>query len=557
MTDVTNADGTKNTGMLTYVLNQTTGTSNTNGINNQAHYGTYADEGMALANQELTRSNTEDPTRKDKASRVVVLFTDGAPGEGPGWTDGNGATNSTATANRTIQAAYTAKHTHTATVFTVILGSIANDTMGNYLDYTSSNYPDATSLTASGDANPSTTVDYSKEAGADLSGVFTTIAEASGGSEMDLTNATVSQVDVVSTSFTLPKDFTGMSEEQIQTWADANIKLYTAPYLGTVDGDGYYQFGTKIAKGSNTATYKEREKDSQGHVSLVGDDKLVDGGLSVKLSASTSKIAAEGKRDVIEVTGFDYASNFVGPDDLMVDYNGHNYNGWKVVIEIPIKMDQNAVGGPDVQTNGPNSGIVVKDAEGNVTVSIPFEMKPVVSLPVNIHIRKEGLSEGESSKFKIQRKYVKDADVPDGYGANTWKDVTSVFVTRHKNQAVDGTSAPITKVMGMPSTDDRDKPFVYQVVEEPWSWSYISTALTPVTTDALRENPFIFSNEKKDNIDVRVRNAESKVTNTFKTGGGETYDDSKDNNRTVITVGTQTGGQESGGSGESGEGGNG
>ena len=110
-----------------------------NSINNSDHYGTYADEGMVLANNVL---NDIDSERKEESSRTVVLFTDGAPGSGPGWTAGNGATNSIPTSNRAIAAALTAKSTHDATVFTVVLGGIANTDMGHYLDYTSSNYPD-------------------------------------------------------------------------------------------------------------------------------------------------------------------------------------------------------------------------------------------------------------------------------------------------------------------------------------------------------------------------------------------------------------------------------
>lgn len=504
LTPVTNSDGTQNNSIIAYVLGLNTGNSTTNGINNSQHYGTYSDEGMSLANSVL---NGIDATRKEKASRTVVLFTDGAPGQGPGWTTSGGtaAERSPQTANRCISAAYIAKNTHTATVFTVILGNIANNDMRNYLAYTSSNYLNAESLTNPGQLNPKVdpndaSTSFAKEAGADLSGVFTSIAEASGGSDKDLTDATVSNVDIVSASFMLPPG------------TDATkIKLYTAKYLGTKDAEGYMQFGEKVLKGSSTDTYRVREKDEHGVVHFVGEPILVDSGLSASLEASV----AGGKKDKIVVNGFDYANNFCGEDSMLeAGYNGH-----KVIIEIPIMMDPEAVGGPDVDTNGPESGIYINGE--NV---IKFK-SPEVSLPVNIHIRKTGLKVGESAKFTIQRKYVKDSDAG---GSNPWVPVTSVFVTRHDGDAEEGVNAPMTKVMGMPSTDSDDKPYVYRIVEDDWSWSYDSLPLTPTTTDLLETNPFIFQNAEKDNIDVKVRHAESKATNTFHPDKTNVkYDDSK------------------------------
>ena len=504
LTPVTNSDGTQNNSIIAYVLGLNTGNSTTNGINNSQHYGTYSDEGMSLANSVL---NGIDATRKGKASRTVVLFTDGAPGQGPGWTTSGGtaAERSPQTATRCISAAYIAKNTHTATVFTVILGDIANNDMRNYLAYTSSNYLNAESLTNPGQLNPKVdpndaSTSFAKEAGADLSGVFTSIAEASGGSDKDLTDATVSNVDIVSASFMLPPG------------TDATkIKLYTAKYLGTKDAEGYMQFGEKVLKGSSTDTYRVREKDEHGVVHFVGEPILVDSGLSASLEASV----AGGKKDKIVVNGFDYANNFCGEDSMLeAGYNGH-----KVIIEIPIMMDPEAVGGPDVDTNGPESGIYINGE--NV---IKFK-SPEVSLPVNIHIRKTGLKVGESAKFTIQRKYVKDSDAG---GSNPWVPVTSVFVTRHDGDAEEGVNAPMTKVMGMPSTDSADRPYVYRIVEDDWSWSYDSLPLTPTTTDLLETNPFIFQNAEKDNIDVKVRHAESKATNTFHPDKTKVkYDDSK------------------------------
>ena len=126
----------------------------------------------------------------------------------------------------------------------------------------------------------------------------------------------------------------------------------------------------------------------------------------------------------------------------------------------------------------------------------------------------------------------------EAYGGLQWDPVTTVFVTQHENDPEDGA---ITKVVGLPSTKSvtnadtgviEQKPFIYRVTEEEgWSWSYDSIALTPITTDQLVTNPFMFQNTKKDGIEYLIRHAESKVTNTFKVGGGATWDDSKENGR--------------------------
>ena len=185
-------------------------------------------------------------------------------------------------------------------------------------------------------------------------------------------------------------------------------------------------------------------------------------------------------------------------------------------------MDDEAVGGPSLNTNGPGSGIYV-----NGVNQFPF-VSPQVSLPVNIHIRKEGLEVGESAKFRIDR---------SSDGGNTWTPVTSVFVTRTANDDKTGENAPITKIIGMPATDNSTpaKEYIYKIVEEPWTWSYNSGHTTTDRTDLLEVNPFIFTNTKKENIDNKVKNGESKTFNTFLPGNTEgSYVDSKP--RTTTTT---------------------
>lgn len=467
---------------------------------------TAADYGMNLASLLINSLGAD----RNGSARTVVFFTDGSPTYNDGFQN-NVANNAISYSNQIKTSGAADAHPQ---VFSVGVFDTTNPgtNVTTFMNRISSNHEGATGMGTNAGGTVVSDKFYTNASGGsvDLTEVFQTIAHAAGGSDKDLTNATVSNVDIVSASFMLPPGTD-----------PSKIKLYTAPYLGTKDAAGYLQFGPKIAKGSNTATYRERVKDADGTVHFEGEPKLVDAGLKAELAASVQG----GKNDKIIVTGFDYANNFCGEDDLQPN---PGYNGHKIIIEIPIMMDTNAVGGPDVATNAPGSGIYV-NGENIITFK-----SPEVSLPVNIHIRKDGLREGESAKFTIQRKYVKDSDAPGG--SNPWVDVTSVFVTRHEGQDEDGEDAPITKIMGMPSVDEHDKPFVYQIVEDNWSWSYTSAAATPTTSDLLVTNPFIFTNTKKEGIDYKVRHAESKATNTFKTGVTTVqYDDSKKNTGTGRT----------------------
>lgn len=506
--------------------------------------GTYAEDGMTLAYSQL---NHGDDTRK---IRTTVLFTDGDPGNGNYWTDRRNSyttiegtryyylttdANSTWTvANDVINIANNIKNLAddskeiSSTVYTVSVISSPSEYSRVYLGKTSSEWSGAERMaTIVGSGNTSYirpawnstniwangngtrvategTYAYATTDAEKLKEIFQSIAHASGGTTAPVGEGSVAQVDVVSSSFMLPPG------------ADDNsIEVYTVPYVRD-NADGTHVFLTDsqgnevLTKApSSTATYTKKWVDEDG-VAHEQPDTDIDNGIVWHLVPS---VEGSTKKDKITVTGFDYANLFCGPD--ATESTGW-HKGYKLVVKIPIKMDTDAVGGPSLDTNGPGSGIYI-----NGVNQFPFE-SPKVSLPVNIHIRKEGLAVGESAKFLIER---------TSDGGTTWTPVTSVFVTRTSTDAEEGENAPITKVIGMPATDDSTpaKPYVYRVTEEAWSWSYNSGHTTPVTTDLLETNPFIFTNGKKTDINKKVRNAESKATNIFLPGETEGhYVDSKD-----------------------------
>lgn len=483
LTNVTNADGTKNTSMISDLLSLTTGQNTANTINNSDHYGTYADEGMVLANGVLAGI---DATRKENSSRTVVLFTDGAPGRGPDWTTGAGnqanqpiETDSPHTADRCIDAAKTTKGTHDATVFTVVLMNNPTTAMTNYLDYTSSNYPEAASMDNPGTAASGDT-DYSLEAGNDLTGIFTTIAHASGGSERPVGSDTQVR-DVVSSSFVIPDGF---------NTNDVVFKVFDVVSINDntwVENTTYNKSGISAVIGTN----------------------------------------AEGK-STLTVEGFDYSlddnpknsgnGNWVGPR-----YIGGQYvdKGRKLQIQFKIKSITGATGGDGTNTNDPASGVYVKDAQGNYVCLNNYDM-PHADLPVILVIKKTGLKHGESATFEIERcrplhwdesKTLEENKAAMEYNAigkpkpdGNWDDWSKVILTNKGNDREE-----VTKTMMA-----LDPHYIYRVSEDAWGWAYEMTGATVggeiPNTSTVEVNPFTFENKDKKGV---VKHAEAVTINHF------------------------------------------
>lgn len=473
---------------------------------------THSDEGMSKAISLLKQIKDGDPDRMIEASRTVVLFTDGAPGEMPNWTDPV----STNVANNAIANSKAVKTEYDATVFSVLVGNASGD-MVTYMNAVTSNYPLATSLTDLGPICTSTDLDekyrkekadFYKNAGSDLSGVFEDIAQQSGGDSNTSLTAATSTVDIVSDNFVFPE---GIFEEG----ADINdyVKVFTAKLEKIENGE--YVFLEEVMAPYSTDTYDEYEKGV-----LKREDVDIDG----TTDEPTISVVLDGGK-TIKVTGFDYANNWCGPvkdeDGQTIDYQGH-----KMIIMIPIKMNPDAVGGPDVTTNIVGSGIIVP---GQTEPIVSFE-SPTVSLPINLHIEKIGLNPGESAKFRIER-----AEIPlEGSWSleeiTDWHYVTSIFVTQP--QGADPSNKPMVKVRGMASvgknSDNEEVGYVYKITEEDWSWSYERDATPQYTVTTKVTNPFSFSNTKKKELEYKLRHAESKATNIFKMEGGVIrYDNSK------------------------------
>lgn len=249
---------------------------------------TAADYGMQHAQTIITGA------ANDGRKKVVVMFTDGDP------THGNSFDNSVA--NAAISASKAVKDTG-ATVYTIgCFGGTPGSNVTNYMNYVSSNYPNATSMT---NAGTKASDNFYKTVGstADLDAIFQEISQTAGGATLTLGSETVLR-DVVSEYFDLPEN------------AADNItaKSYSCTAL---DADGTPIWNETADQGTNYT------------------------------------VNIEGR--TISVTGFDYSENWVGKDVN----TGVVHPGKKLVVTIPIQ--DNGTGMGTVPTNGPDSAVYDKD----------------------------------------------------------------------------------------------------------------------------------------------------------------------------------------------------
>lgn len=302
--------------------------------------------GTTLANYGMEHAQTIINGAKDNGrQKVVVMFTDGEPN---GIEKVSGFEKEVA--NSAINTSKSIKDAG-ATVYTIgCFGSLDADKKANvdtYMNYVSSNYPKATSMTADPGAQAEEPNYYKTvSSAADLNNIFTDISHTIGGTDVKLTSTSVLR-DVISDSFKLPSDY-----------KDGDIKAYSVSCTGKT-GDSYTWDSTHDTE-------------------------------------YTATVAADKK--TINVTGFDYAANWV--DQFGV--NDSQSHGKKLVVQIPIVPETTAYG--DCDTNGPASGIYATGVDGEEPVKtfpspkvyIPYFTVVHVASTVNDQGHNEGKRTGET-----------------------------------------------------------------------------------------------------------------------------------------------------------------
>lgn len=253
---------------------------------------TQADYGMQHAQTIVNGAMGND------RQKVVIMFTDGQPSI---WRDF-----SLTVANNAIKASKSIKNAG-ATVYTIgCFGTLTGDTKTNvdkYMNYVSSNYPSAASMT---NAGTKISDNFYKTVGstADLDAIFQEISQTAGGATLTLGSETVLK-DVVSKYFDLPEN------------ASSQITAQSYSCTG-FDADGHPTWSNT----PDTASYT---------------------------------VEVNGKN--VSVTDFDYSANWVGKDTT----TGDVHPGKKLVVTIPIV--DNGTGMGEVPTNGTDSAVYDKDGK--------------------------------------------------------------------------------------------------------------------------------------------------------------------------------------------------
>ena len=255
---------------------------------------TAADVGMDMAQKVLANNSSTSEER----NKVVVMFTDGEP---------NHFNNFDATvANTTINTSKTIKSTYNANVFTVgiLQGANPDDTSSNinkYMNYVSSNYPNASSLTKPESGSNQGYYMNAKNA-SQLNSIFKTISSSIETPSTSVTlNGESVLKDVITDNFTLPANV-----------KKSDIKVYTAPFTGKNDA-GEYTWG--------------KEQPFNATVNI--------------------------NNNTVDVSGFDYSTNYA-----VTTTSGGN-QGNKLIVKIPVNIVR-TFGGNNIPSNENTSGIYDK-----------------------------------------------------------------------------------------------------------------------------------------------------------------------------------------------------
>lgn len=433
---------------------------------------TAADWAMQLA------CNILEGSKNDGNNKVVVMLTDGVPNHGGDPIDGK-------VANAAIYFSHIAKNVYNASVFTI--GVFETEPTGDclkYLNYVSSNYPDANATVINGGSGLSTISaatstsnqgTYGTYNGHDISYYFNG-TQSSTNCNLTTNSGTKKSSDyytTVSTDVAMDEVFQKIASTAVTGGASTTLSAeavvmdYIAPDFTLPDG----------ANKDMIKVYQARVNPETSSASgIVWQDSV-----AVNLTVNVTK---NSTTQLVTVTGFDYTKgdtkngnefiafgNWVGPRQLIVAGQAEAvpyYEGCKLIIEIPIEVDPDSPGGANRPTNTDASGIYV---DGEPIAPYP---KPEVDLPVPVTIQKVGMDVGDNAVFTITWK----AKIPTGYAEHfpgTY--MTSVVLTGKGQGEENMVSATIYL-----------EPAIYTITEDTaWSQGYTRTDST--AADQLIDRP--------------------------------------------------------------------
>ena len=321
--------------------------------------GTYINKGIQKANNIFEKNPIAE---EGKRARVMIVFTDGAPGRNGMWCKDSQYYDTHKIAQAAIKEANTAEQTYKATVYTIGIFQGAN--VGNpkslptyttdvkvssydgeyrddnekakatansnrFMHLVSSNYPNAINMTNTGNYNvkleedDNNTYYLAAASASELSDVFTAISSSIKTDTTEL-NETATIIDNIPGNFTIPAEA-------------REIKVYTAKCTG---------------KTGETLSWEERQASN--------------------LQPTTTTNTTTGVKSV-SVTGFDYSDEWCGLDENSAPH------GSKLIIEFTIKHDN--YGG----TQPTNAGASIKDEENKDVITVDNPTVPVtISKPDDV-----------------------------------------------------------------------------------------------------------------------------------------------------------------------------
>lgn len=322
----------------------TTAISNING-----NGATYTNYGMIMANGVFENNPiSENSNRK----RIVVVFTDGQPGR---------TSYDETVADAALEEAYKTKNTYGATVYTVGLYSNASNNVTTFMNYLSSNYPTAQSMSGNYEYTPvynlNTRATYYLENGTSvtyrraLQGWYDnkwnkytpkTSADDSEPNHVQFCTRTESTpiqeatkyYMTTSDSSELGKIFTNISEDIQQPSTD--VTLNEGAIMRDVIADGFIL---------------PEDYDASANIEIKTVSGSTTDGSSItwgEETASPSGIMASVEGQNVDITGFNYSDKYIAP--------GHD--GEKLVVTIKgVEATDAAITNNQVDTNVETSGI--------------------------------------------------------------------------------------------------------------------------------------------------------------------------------------------------------
>lgn len=326
----------------TQIVKGLTAASSTSELKGAVNSLTAAGFTPAHLGMQLAKKIIDEDTVTER-QKVVVMFTDGEPNGMNGEYDGfvADAANSAISNSKAIK-------DKGATVYTIgCFNKTYADTsdVGKYMNYVSSNYPNATSMT---NAGTKASDNFYKTVGstADLDAIFQEISQTAGGATLTLGSETVLK-DVVSKYFDLPENASSMITAQSYSCTG-------------FDADGHPTW-------SNTP------------------------------DAASYAVKVDGKN--VSVTGFDYSANWVGKDTTT---GVMHTPGKKLVVTIPI--EDNGTGMGTVPTNGTDSAVYDKDGKQVCPFAQPTAYFPYFTVThIQSNVDDSGKNYGKNDHFTKHR----------------------------------------------------------------------------------------------------------------------------------------------------------